>query len=556
MIESDAHLSHPDNALNLAVSSPEKEAATSLPVDPVRLLGGLWKRRNGLLLACLAGVLLGLAGGGMKAKTRYKASVQLIKRDLPSSFRIGEAGEAFKPRQLSGGTLVGAACAAEVLQRVAAKASIPLSQVQGATEVAEQRNTDFVTLTLSGFKSPQDTAETANLWAREVVQFTRDLQCQESHEIRQFLQTQVDVTDADLTKLRERILEFSRREDLVDADKQVTSSLTSVGEVELKYQTARINLDTVRFKIKGVETELRRQSPLAEKLRTAQAELDDMRSQYTEKNPMVVEKVAKVEALQQQLRRTSEDAQADLSTYAGTFLGNTLYLEVVQYRNEAKALEGEMAEYEKLRTLERAKLNAIPEKAAAFAQLGLRKQSLETARNLLFSRLREAQLFEEDSPGYYRIFSPASPDRVEVRSKLTKALLFTGGGGIFFTLLGLATALSLELLDPKLRTPWEAAKAFGAPLFGSIAGTGAAAMLGSQLWAHWVGANRSPGLPRIIWSPCPGKDEHLFWELLMERASSLLPSLRIIDCGSSFALAPSHSDKVCIERIDVTSYSE
>ena len=554
MTELDAHLPRPDNASPLPSLSSAEEPASSLPVDPLRLLAGLWKRRRALVFCSLAGVLLGLAGGLLKAKTRYKASLQLIKRELPSAFRVGEAGEAFKPRQLSGGTLVGAATALEVLQRVAAKTALPLSQVQGAIEVAEQRNTDFVVLTFSGFKSREDAAETANLWAGEVVQFTRDLQCQESREIRHFLQTQVDATDSELAKLRERVLEFTKREDLVDADKQLTSSLRSLGEVDLKYQTARINLDTVRFKIKGIEAELRRQSPMADKLRTAQAELDDLRSQYTDKNPAVVEKIAKVKALKDQLQAAAENAQADPSSYAGTFLGNTLYLEVVQYQNEAKALEGEVAEYDKLRAQERIKLNAIPEKAAAFGQLALRKQSLEIARNLLFSRLREAQLFEENSPGYYRVFSPASADRIEVRSKVSKTALFTVGGGVLFSLLGLSSALLLELLDPTLRTSWEAAKAFRSPLIGSIPKTGASAMLGSELWAHWVGARRSPGMPRIVWSPHPCEEEHLFWELLFERASSLLPSLRVLDCGVSPLPASRHS-KVCIERLDVTRYS-
>ena len=544
----------PDIRPGSAGSQPEAEVPSSLPVDPLRLLAGLWKRRTGLICAMVAGVLLGAGLGLFKTQTRYKASVQLIKRDLPSSFRVGEAGEPFKPRQLSNGTLVGTASANEVLEKVAAKASVPVSQVRGAIEVTEQRNTDFVLLAFSGFKSPEDTAATANLWAREVVQFTRDLQSQESREIGQFLQTQVDATDAELAKIRAQVLAFTKREDIVDTDKQLTTYLQSVSAVDLKYQTARISLDTLHFKIKGIEAELRRQSPLSDKLRSAQAELEDSRSQYTDKNPLIVEKIAKIKALQEQLRQASENMQADLSSYAGTTLGNTLYLDLVQCQNEAKAMESEVAAYDKLRTQERDKLNSIPEKAAAFAQLGLRKQSLEVARNLLFSRLREAQLFEENSPGYYRIFSPATAERVETRTKASKTMLFTAGCGILFALFGVTTALGLELLDPKLRTPWEAAKVFHAPLFGSIPNAEPSALLGSELWANWVGATRNPVLPRVVWSPHPDESEHRFWELLFGRAAMLLPALRVIDCGSP-ALPPSLHKKVCIERVDVTRCS-
>lgn len=552
--ESDAQLQRPDNAQAPAALPQEAEPASSLPVDPLRLFAGIWKRRRWVIFAVLAGTLLGLTIGLLKTKTRYKATVQLMKRELPSAFRIGEIGESFKPRQLSGGTLLGAAGAVSVLERTAAKTSRSAFELQSSIEIAEQRNTDFVILTLSGFKSAVDTAAVANVWAGEVVQFTREMQCQESREIRQFLQTQVDATDAELRKLHDQILEFSKREDIVDADKQITAYLQSVSEVDLKYQTARIGLDTVNFKIKGVESELRRQSPLAEKLRSVQSELDDLRSQYADKNPLIVEKLAKVNALQEQLKQTATNDQSAASSYTGTFLGNTLYLELLTCQNEAKALAREVEEYDKLRIQERAKLNAIPEKAAAFAQLGLRKQSLEIARNLLFSRLREAQLFEENSPGYYQIFAPASADRVEIRSKITKTVLFTLFGGFFFAAGSLLAALALELLDPKLRTGWEAARVFRSPLFASIPTTGASPGLGFELWARWVGTKRNPNLPRIVWSPSPGDDECLFWNLLLERASILLPSLRVIDCGSTPLELPAHR-KVCIERIDIEHFS-
>ncbi|MEI8339947.1 MAG: hypothetical protein WCH43_00225 [Verrucomicrobiota bacterium] len=106
--------------------APEPEGGV-LPVDPWRLIGGVWKRRRLVLIGLFAGMLLGLCFGLLRSKTRYQVSVQLIKRDLPSAFRVGETGEAFRPRQLSAGTLVGAAGADNVLERVAEKSSPKVS---------------------------------------------------------------------------------------------------------------------------------------------------------------------------------------------------------------------------------------------------------------------------------------------------------------------------------------------------------------------------------------------------------------------------------------------
>ena len=111
-----------------APSSPGGAAAKSaLPVDPWRLAGGLWKRRFWVLIPTVLGIAAGGAMGFLKAQAHYQVTVQLIKRDVPSSFRVDEAGEAFHPPTLSVGTLIGTATSPKVLQRVAAKAEPKVS---------------------------------------------------------------------------------------------------------------------------------------------------------------------------------------------------------------------------------------------------------------------------------------------------------------------------------------------------------------------------------------------------------------------------------------------
>ena len=538
------------------ITSEEKEPEFALPVDPWRLLGGVWKRRRWLWLALGAGVALGLGVGLFKARTRYIVSVQLIKRDTPSTFRTSEVGEAFRPRQLSGGTLLGAAASDNVLQAVARKSTPPVTvqELQGGIELKEQRNTDFVFLTLSGFRSPAATVDLANLWAAEVVQFTRELQSQESREMRQFLQQQVESTDVELRRVNDQILEFSKREDLVDVNKQIDSYLRSFEEVDLKYETARINLETIEFKISGVQEELKRQSPISEKLRTARSELEALRARYTDENPLVGEKLETVKGLQKQIEEAVTAPPADPSSYAGTFLGNTLYLNLIQYQNEKKALSREKEELSKLRDLARGKLDAIPQKAAAFAQLGLRRQSLEIARNLLFSRLREAQMFEENSPGYYRIFQAADISRVVSHGRFGKMFMILSAltaAGFFAGLIG---ALVLELLDPVLRTPDEAALALRVPVLGVYPKTGADPGVMAEIWTRWITASGHTDDLRVIWAPSPEPQDRQFWEMLFNRASVLLPSLKVV-YGGEVELPVTAPGAVKLERVSMAAFS-
>ncbi len=167
-----------------------------------------------------------------------------------------------------------------------------------------------------------------------------------------------------------------------------------------------------------------------------------------------MEKLDAVHGLETQLQAAAANPSSDASSFAGTFLGNTLYLDYVQYQSEKKGLVRQKEELEKMRDQEREKLNGIPEKAAAFAQLSMRRQSLQTARNLLYSRLREATLFDENAPGYYIVFAPASVDRVVKHGRAgRRRLIFTAAGGIFCFCMALLLALGLEFTDSTLRTP-------------------------------------------------------------------------------------------------------
>lgn len=539
-----------------AAPEPEQSPLAKLPVDPFRLLAGLRKRRWWILAGLVLGLCAGLALGVKMATTRYQVSVQLIKRDTPSSFRVGEAGEAFRPKQFAAGTLVGAAAAPTVIHRVAAKSGGKASagEIQGGIEVKEQRATDFVFLTFSNRDSAATTVELANLWAAEAVQFTRELQGQESREMRQFLQQQVDATDRDLRKLGDQILEFTKRENLVDANKQIDAYLRAFSDIDLKYETARIDLDTIDFKIASAEKELRRQSPVADKLRAAQLELEGLRSRYTDQNPLVVEKLEAVHALETQIKTDGANPAADPASFAGTFLGNTLYLELVRLQAEKKSLLQQKEALEKLRVDAKERLEAIPEKAAAFTALGLRRQALETAHNLLYSRLREAQLFEENSPGYYRIFAPATADRVITHGKPMKAAIFTIAGGLGCCLAAILAALVMELLDPVLKTPAEAAKAYRRPALAVLPAADLDPAVGADIWAQWIGAERSAGTPRIIWSPSPGPEEDAFWLAMFERAAQLLPALRVIDCGTP-ALPVPEDGAIHIEQVNLEAFS-
>lgn len=516
-----------------------------LPVDPFRLLGGLWQRRYGLIMGGFAGAVLATAVGFLRTETRYQVSAQLIEREVPDSFRAGEIGEAFKPRTLSTATLLGLAGSNNVLSRVAERADPPvsLSLLRRSTAVAEQRGTDYLFLTVSGYDSAAATVTLANLWSEEVVDYTRDMQSRESREIRQYLQQELDSNQADLERVGGGMLEYTRREGLVNIDKQIDAQLRSIGDLDLRYESARLEIDATKVKLRGLETELRRQSPLADELKEARANLDQIRNRYTDTNPIALEAAERVTAIEARLDLDRETPNDDLSRYAGTFLGNTLYLQILQLRSQEEAVSNSLAELKSLRDQARAELRELPAKEMGIAQLTRNRSSLESTRNLLLSRLREAELFEERAPGYYQVFSPATVESVITRGKPIKVAvygllgLFAGGG------LAFVGALGLELLDNRLRTGREAAKAWGAPLLASLPATPPADPetlrdTQHQLWSRWLGSATTATPYQVIWAPLPDASEDMLWSGLLGEARRLLPSLLVIDMGESTSALP------------------
>ena len=528
--------------------TPPAAESMDLPVDPFRLLGGIWQRRRWIVLGAVLGLIALTAIGFLRTQTRFQVSAQLIKREVPNSFRAGEIGEAFKPRDLSNATLIGLASSSNVLARVAERSDPPISLglLRRSTEVAEQRGTDYLWLTVSGYDSAEATVKLANLWSEEIVTYTREMQSRESREIRQYLQHELGNNQAELERVGNGLLEFTQREGLVSVDKQIDAQLRSIGDLDLRYETSLLEIDSIDIKLRGLVTELARQSPLADKLKDARASLAEARTSYTDTNPITLDALQRVAKVEAELIASRAEENTDLSRFAGTFLGNTIYLQILDLRAQREALQGSLAKLIKLREDSRLELQALPAKELGIAQLSRNRASLENTRDLLLTRLREAELFEDRPPGYYQIFSPATIEAVMISEKLLKVAVYAllglvmGCGGAF------ALALIFELFDSRLRTGAEAAKAWSSPLLATFPHPlppepAALDDITARLWSRWLGDTQSTATARIVWNPQADPLEDSLWAGLIKEAQRLLPSLLIVDAGGDEVALPSLS---------------
>jgi uncharacterized protein involved in exopolysaccharide biosynthesis len=530
----------PPRAPAAGTAEPPPQNGLDLPVDPFRLLGGLWQRRWWLALGAGIGFLAFTSLGFWRTATRHQVSAQLIKREVPNAFRAGEVGEDYKPRDLSTPTLLGLASSTNVLSRVAARTNPPLSLglLRRSIEVAEQRGTDYLYLTFSGYTSAQATVDVANIWAEEVVNYTREMQSRESREIRQYLQQELDANAAELERVSQGLLDYTRREGIVSIDKQIDAQLRSIGDLDLRYETSRLEIQSIDIKLHSLEAELARQSPLADELKAARDQLGELRTRYTDENPLVREALDRIQQIEARLAEDRQSESTDLSRFAGTFLGNTLYLQILDLRSQREALTANLSTQARLRDEARAALQALPAKELGTAQLRSSKTSLENTRNLLLSRVREAEVFEQRPPGYYQIFSPASLETVITKPKSLKVAVYGVLGFLLGAGLAFTAAIARELLDSKLLTGPEAAKAWGAPLLARLPAVpsedpAAIDEAVSRLWSRWLGGPERIAQPQVVCCPIYDDSENDLWARLLDEARRLKPHLLVVDIGTA-----------------------
>lgn len=470
----------------------------SLPFDLVRLLAavmrGWWMiLAGGLGLACLAAT-----AGWFKFETYYTATVQIIRRELPNSFRASDLGEAFKPRQFSVGTVTAMMRSPELLARVGAQARPRLSgrQIGSGLMITPERNTDLITITLKTRESAVATAALLNLYAQQVVDFTKGLQAQEAAELDTFLREQLARTESELAAANQALLTFSQDASFFSSEKEAESYLRALSEAELRLQTARLEREGLDFRIAAAERELVQQDPQKLKLTEARDRLAALRTQYTDLNPLVIEQLAAVRALEQQTESATHSVSA-FQAGANT-VANSLYLDLVSFKGQREALDTQFPQLEAYRSNLLARLRSLPEKTLHHSRLKARQTSLEAARDLLAGRQREAQIFAGNSPGYYRLFAPTTPEQVERSSRGKKVSIlsvagFLAGAGLVFLLLGF-----LDLLDDRILTRGDLRRVTGRPVVADIGELSAMTESRLATWRFrtWSVLQRQLGLTR------------------------------------------------------------
>jgi len=476
----DASHIHPTPTTSAAVpgpgpatpATPAAEGGLSLPFDPLRLLAALLRNWIWLLLT---GLVLGaglLTLGYYKLETSYTVDTELIRREASTTIRASLQGESFKPRQVTVQTIVTVMQSPKLLDRVGSLATPPLSGTALARmlTIKPEKETDLISVSLRTKLGPQRTADLINLYAREVVAMTAQMQSDEAAELDKFLRDQIAKIDSELDDINKESLDFSRESDFYGDDREVEAYLRQSSDAEMQIESAKTELETVEFRMANVEHELAQQDPMAIRLNQARGQLKILQASYATNSPLVKSAADQVAEIEQQIAasgglKTNFDSNFQFSDNT---LANDLYMQLVNLRGQREGLQKQMAQLKTFAEGVQEKLRSVPAKSQHHAAIVARQQSLQVTRDLFSGRQHEAQIYEENSPGLYRQFAPATEDSVEVSNRTMKVVLAGVVGFILGLVLSVGVVLTRELLDLRVISAGDLKRSTGVPVIARL----------------------------------------------------------------------------------------
>lgn len=431
----------------------DEEEALNLPFDVVRLLDAL--KRNWFLIV-LAGLIFGSLGlSWLHFGQRAQVQLQLARRETPSLFRNNdeERGGSFEPQEFTDQALVNMVQGSDVLRRLSNK----LGQKKTIPELAmslalfPDRESESVTVAFKGRGDAKEAVQILNTFADEIVQYTKEVQVQEAKAFHTFITHKLESVNHEMAALADELKDAPADSRVIASDEQTKSLLTQLTDLETKYEMLKIDLEA--------------NNPIQDKLRATRDELATLLQKYTDAHPTVQRKKDELKDLEAQLERSRTTGVVPPST-ADIKADN---VHMLSASSQKQSLSKQAEQTKLLIDRLKAKLSSVTGgKSVEDALRHNRFSALGKIRSALAERQRQAELFQDNPPGYLHVVSPASLDRVMTRAHVKKSFVLAFFGAFFgiFCVGGFVAAR--EVLDDRIKSIADLERATDLPLIGTL----------------------------------------------------------------------------------------
>lgn len=462
----------PETRRALPYYGPEEEEPSGFrfPFDPWRLLGAV--RRNwgwiltGAALLAVMGILAGMV------LVNYKVTVPLLRKQTPNAFQA-EATAQFGVRDYSDQTIYAFMRSGDLLHRVAARAATnenlaPLGVtprvLANHVSINPSPNPDVVMLSMGTFGELPRMVELANIYADEVVHFTRELQQREALGLTQYLREKLAQAHAEVTRASLELRTNFSMTGFGDFDSETEAELRRLRELREQLVRKQIERDALTSRIAAVEEHLQRVRPANTQLETAREELRQLLVEYRPAHPAVIAKQAQISALER-LRDEAANSADGPPALASTGLD---FNRMIDLSSNLPGIEAEIQYLtNNIQSIEQ-RLSGTAETGVHYAMKKGELDSLAATQSLLASKARQAELLADNAMGYFDLMAPATMNNIDFSRRWLKVGLLGFGAGLVGLVASLGLVLLTEAMDTTLKTREDVTRVTGLPVLAAL----------------------------------------------------------------------------------------
>ncbi|MDD3626891.1 MAG: polysaccharide biosynthesis tyrosine autokinase, partial [bacterium] len=294
---------------------------------------------------------------------------------------------------------------------------------------------------------------------------------------RMFIELQLNSVESDLKESEEALKNFKLQENLIDAEIELESFISSKNSLESMYLQNKVRLITIEESLKQIDkiirqnpgsapTEINTDSVLSgyqQALTNLEMELVKLKAVYQSTDPKIIE----VENQISELRSKISSRASSLYSASGSEYGylKDLFAEKISLNIEQLSLIGQNKALEEILKEYKTRYLSFPEKELEYYRLKRKVAVGEKIYSILLESYKQAQISEASVQTSIKVIDEAEPPTVPLPTNKTNIIVFSLIIGIVGSVI---SALLLENLDTTIKTGEEIEHLFKIPVIGYI----------------------------------------------------------------------------------------
>jgi succinoglycan biosynthesis transport protein ExoP len=435
---------------------PEKPSS----LDIIRLLRGVWGKRNMVVIITLLSTTLFAGLAFTLLHHQWQAHVVLLKKERLDQFQIGSTGAPYEQQNYSLKTMLDTLKLPSILIETISKSAIDVTprQLSSSIDLSLGKESNIFTISVK-WDDARQAENIANLLVDEFIRRNVQMRREDAMEIYEYYGAQLAKAEANFKEVYDKLLNFQNKNGVVNFDSQTEVLLTKVADLEVEYRTnvAELEVDekgytrltnTLNETPEMVVGQSVYRSPLKNKLNELEWQLEQARGRYTDKNPKVSDLLEQVNSLKKLIDEGKDDNTPE-QIMAVNPVRQELEIKKIDLEDAIKLKQARIHSIQENIDRLNEKLSSMTEKQKEYFQLVAEKDSISGVIENLKNRVEESRVIMLSGNGDFEIVEPARvPEEPESSGRklvVIAGFVLGGGAGLFFALL-------MEFLSPLVMT--------------------------------------------------------------------------------------------------------